>query len=195
MGQFARFLREKCAWKGPIYSFEPVHSNFIELNEAMKRDKAWEGFEIALGSRAGNALIRHYPDASAFDSMLAASKYGRKRFDVLASQFSDEAIAVQRLDAVIDDVLPPATGEAVFLKVDAQGFDLEVLRGAKGCLHRIASVQLELSALAISEGMPMLGAAIDEVMALGFDPIGFFPDSRDENLRVVEFNALFVRRP
>jgi hypothetical protein len=125
--------------------------------------------------------------------MLASSEYGRSRFPELASEFREELITVQRLDAVIDELLPPMTGQALFLKVDAQGVDLEVLRGATKCLHRIVSVQLELPVLAIYEGPPTFGAAIEEVMELGFDPVGFFAVARDQNLRVVEFDALFVR--
>jgi len=88
-----------------------------------------------------------------------------------------------------------SSAQAILLKVDAQGSDLEVLRGARGCLHRIAAVLLELSAIAVYQGLPSLGTAIQEVMNLGFDPVGFFPVSRDPDFRVVEFDSLFVRRP
>jgi FkbM family methyltransferase len=194
-GQFARFLRDRCAWKGPISSFEPVHSNFVALSRAMDHDRAWQGFEMALGSESGRTVIRHLPDASHFDSLLPATEYGRHRFPALTSHFLEEPVTVQRLDAVIDNVVAPGSGKAMLLKVDAQGFDLEVLHGATDCLNRIASVQLELSALAAYEGTPTLGAAIEEVMALGFDPIGFFPVARDQGLRVVEFDGLFIRSP
>jgi FkbM family methyltransferase len=194
-GRFAEFLRRDCGWEGPICSFEPVHSNFVALTRTMEQDDAWRGYEMALGSGPETTVIRHFPDAPHFDSMLASSEFGRSRFPELAAEFREETITVERLDAVIDELVPPSTGQTLFLKIDAQGFDLEVLRGATKCLHRIVAVQLELSVIAIYEGPPTFGVAIQEVMELGFDPVGFFAVARDENLRVVEFDALFVRRP
>ena len=193
-GQFARFLREACAWKGPIHSFEPVHSTFIELCLAMNDDPAWRGFEMALGSKSGTTKIHHFPDLPWMDSVLPPSEYGRRRIGGLDSRPDEEVVALERLDSVIDTSLP-SSARAILLKVDAQGSDLEVLRGAKGCLPRISAVLLELSAIAVYEGLPPLGVSIQEVMSLGFDPVGFFPVARDPDLRVVEFDSLFVRRP
>jgi FkbM family methyltransferase len=160
----------------------------------MEDDDAWRGFEIALGSRSGTRVMRHYPHASSFDTLLSPSDYGRRRFPTLASPCCEVPVTMQRLDAVVDDAVEPGTGRSILLKVDTQGFDLEVLRGAERCLHRIAALQLELPALPIYEGLPTFGVTIEEIMTLGFDPIGFFPESRTENLRVVEFNALFGSR-
>ena len=99
-GPVPRFLRDRCAWKGPIASFEPVHSTFVELTRAMDHDRSWQGFDRAWGPRPTRAEIRHYPDASVFDSLLPATEYqGSHRFPVLTSQFLEEPITVQRLDA------------------------------------------------------------------------------------------------
>jgi len=193
-GQFARFLRNRCAWKGPIHSFEPVHSTFIALGLAMGRDRAWHGSELALGSHSGTTKIHHFPDSPWLDSVLPPSEYGRRRLGGLDSHSHEHVVALERLDAVIDSSVT-SSAQAILLKVDAQGSDLEVLRGARGCLHRIAAVLLELSAIAVYQGLPSLGTAIQEVMNLGFDPVGFFPVSRDPDFRVVEFDSLFVRRP
>lgn len=193
-GQFAGFLRERCAWKGLIHSFEPVHSTFIELDLAMGDDPAWRGSEMALGSKSGTTRIHHFPDSPWLDSVLPPSEYGRRRLGGLDSRSDEEVVALERLDAVIDTSVP-SSARAILLKVDAQGSDLEVLRGAQGCLRRISAVLLELSAIAVYEGLPPLGTSIQEVMTLGFDPVGFFPVSRDPDLRVVEFDSLFVRRP
>jgi FkbM family methyltransferase len=192
-GEFARFLRRQCGWNGPICSFEPVHANYVELTRAMGGDGAWHGCEMALGGTPRTAVMRHFPDASNLDSLLPATEYGRRRFPILGSQFTEERVAVQRLDAIIEDVLTFARGDAMLLKIDAQGFDLDILRGATACLDRIVSVQLELPALAVYEGAPALGDAIEEVRSLGFDPVGFYPVFRDHELPVAEFDGLFVR--
>jgi FkbM family methyltransferase len=192
-GEYGRFLRQECGWAGPICSFEPVHSSFLELTRAIEGDDGWRGYEMALGSKTELTVIRHFPEGSRFDSLLSPTEYGRRRFAALASPFREEPVTVRRLDEVIDEVLPPSPSDRMLLKIDAQGFDLEVLHGAANCLDRIASLQLELPALAIYEGLPDFGNAIGEVMKFGFDPVGFFPVTRDQNLRVIEFDCLFVR--
>lgn len=190
-GQFARLLRRQCGWSGPIRSFEPNPASFDELARVMSGDPDWQGFPLALGSNPGPAELRHHPNASEFDSLLPVNDYGRRRFSVLSERPSRQTVTVQRLDAVLAGAVP-RTSNRILLKADTQGFDLEVLRGATGCMHRIVSVQVELSALEIYEGMTSLGEAIEEITRLGFDPVGLFAISRD-GLRVVEFDGLFVR--
>ena len=192
-GEFARLIRDQCGWEGPICSFEPVHSSFVQLERAMKHDPKWHGHAIALGSASATATMRHFPARSDLDSLLPSNEYSRYRYGALTSTFSQEPVTVQRLDAIIDKGLLFAPSDALLLKTDTQGFDLEVVRGASNCLDRIVSIQIELPSIAIYENLPPLGIAIDEIMELGFYPVGFFPISRDRGLRVVEFDGLFVR--
>ena len=169
-GEFARLIRDQCGWEGPICSFEPVHSSFVQLERAMKHDPKWHGHAIALGSASATATMRHFPARSDLDTLLPSNEYRRYRYGLLF-----------------------APSDALLLKTDTQGFDLEVVRGASNCLDRIVSIQIELPSIAIYENLPPLGIAIDEIMELGFYPVGFFPISRDRGLRVVEFDGLFVR--
>jgi hypothetical protein len=81
------------------------------------------------------------------------------------------------------------------LKLDTQGWDLEVLRGADACISRIGAVQSEVSLKAIYKGMPSFIEAITEWNRLGFEITGMFPVSRDtNNLAIVEFDCVMARR-
>jgi FkbM family methyltransferase len=202
LGQYASFLRELCGWRGPICSFEPVRNTFAALCLAMGDDPAWRGFNTALGSKSGTAVITHFPGGSVFDSLLSLNDEGRRRFEALRHART-ETVAVERLDSLIDGA-PVAigwpAGAAIFrgrrlhLKLDTQGYDLEVLRGAEGCLDRIVSLQLELSVDAIYDGMPTFSDTARDVLDLGFQPIGFFPITEDSATpRPIEFDALYVR--
>ena len=42
----------------------------------------------------------------------------------------------------------------MLLKTDTQGWDLEVIEGAAGCLERVVALQVELSVRPIYEGSP-----------------------------------------
>jgi FkbM family methyltransferase len=186
-------LRDVCGWTKPICSFEPVPENFSALEAAMRDDTVWKGYPWALGDETGDVRMAHFPGSSMFDSMLPPSELGLERFPQMAT-WQDETVPVHRLDQVLDDVLGPEPG-AIHLKVDTQGFDHHVLAGAEGCIDRIKSLQLELAAIPIYDGVPPMGEMLQRCDALGFDIAGLFPISRaHDGLRVLEFDGLFVRR-
>ena len=58
----------------------------------------------------------------------------------------------------------------MFLKIDAQGYEAEVLAGAAGLLERLAGIQLEMSLVPLYEGERAFRAMLDELAALGFEP-------------------------
>ena len=102
---------------------------------------------------------------------------------------------VRRLDGLFDQMLNDVGARSVFLKMDTQGWDLEVLRGANACISRIGAVQSEIPLKTIYKGMPSFMEVITECNRLGLDITGMFPVSRDtNNLAIVEFDCVMARR-
>jgi hypothetical protein len=62
-----------------------------------------------------------------------------------------------------------------FLKMDTQGFDLEVFAGASPVYDQLAGLQTELSLKRIYEGTPTWTAALESYQAEGFELAGLFP--------------------
>ena len=62
-----------------------------------------------------------------------------------------EVRTLRTLDSLIREIKPPG-----FLKIDAQGFELEILKGATRLLTDIEAVLLEISLIEINEGAPLL---------------------------------------
>jgi FkbM family methyltransferase len=77
-----------------------------------------------------------------------------------------ETVQLSRLDTVALEYLSGA--EEVFLKIDVQGYELPVLRGASALLPKIRGVQLELSLLPLYEGEPLYREVIEAVESFGF---------------------------
>ena len=96
-----------------------------------------------------------------------------------------------RLDAIIDDLV--GTYSRIFLKLDTQGWDLEVLAGASECMDRVAAVQTELSVIPIYEGMPGWLEAMSSLSSSGFEPTWMSPVTLDGPVRVLEFDCVMVR--
>jgi FkbM family methyltransferase len=190
-GEYGGLLRQ-AGFSGKIVSFEPVSASFSVLERRAAADGNWTAHRLALGSRNGSADINVASDSD-LSSVLPTTAYARTLFSHAASVIGREAVDVRRLDAILDRCLDGGGERGLFLKTDTQGLDLEVIAGATACLDRICGLQVELSVKPIYDGMPSHVEALSALRDYGFSPTGMFPVQRDEKLRIVEFDCVFVR--
>jgi FkbM family methyltransferase len=191
LGQYARSLR-RIGYRGWVLSFEPVPENVAHLERLAHEDGRWRVFPYALGDTEGEVAL-HVAALSDFSSILNLSGYGAGTFTGATVSRSLQ-VPIHRLDAVFDELLPGMQKRRVFLKSDTQGYDLHVLRGAQGCLHRVLGVQIELSLQPIYDGMPDIADALRALRYAGYDPVGFAPVSTDPSGAVVELDCVAQRR-
>jgi len=140
-GQFAQELRQDIGYTGRIISFEPLRQVFKLLEAHAKGDQRWETFNIAIGdveekreiNVAGNSLSSSFLDILPTHLNAAPdSKYIGK-----------EVIDVRSLDSMFEQVCKDASN--IYMKIDTQGFESKVLRGAATSLSRIGTIQMEMS--------------------------------------------------
>jgi FkbM family methyltransferase len=95
----------------------------------------------------------------------------------------------------LDDVWPRfASRLPAFIKVDVQGFELEVLRGAGKLFdEEILCVELEASLIAFYKGQPTLQTVFDFMFMSKFDLVKIKPQGLCDN-EILEFNTFFIRR-
>jgi FkbM family methyltransferase len=190
-GQFHDFLRGHVGYGGRIISFEPVAELALALKDRADKESNWDICRFALGScdeaRTINVTKRDQfssflqPDFSTIDDYL--------EFNQIEHQ---ETVTVRTLDSVMDEIGCRAEDEHIYLKIDTQGFDLEVVKGAMRTLGKILAMQTEVSVLKIYDGMPDFLTAIRVLAEKGFDITAMFPVSRDRMLRVVEFDCVLL---
>ena len=191
MGEFGLWIRRN-GYRGKIISFEPVSSNYEALARRASRDGAWDVYNYALGAEEGELDI-NVTEHSSFSSFLRPNAYAEKELGSAARVSRTERVAVRRLDAVFDEVVGPLKDPRAFLKIDTQGWDLQVLAGAEGCLSHVDAFQSEVSVQAIYEGMPNLASSLAEFTRMGFAISGLFPVILDSQLRAMEFDCIVVR--
>ena len=110
-----------------------------------------------------------------------AGKVGQKRFKGLGSAQDGLGAALQKLDnysaatvevqvRTLDEVVP-ASREVLYLKVDAQGYDYQVLMGAKKLLSqkRIRQLVFELMPLHMPGGSDSVVGVFDYMDRMGYD--------------------------
>lgn len=82
----------------------------------------------------------------------------------------------------------------LLMKLDVQGYELEVLRGATRTLESAEVLVLELSLLEYNRGAPLLGQVLAEVGALGFVMYDICGQHRRQSSRaLLQVDAIFVR--
>jgi FkbM family methyltransferase len=101
------------------------------------------------------------------------------------------SVQVVRLDHVWSRF---ASSAPAFIKVDVQGLELEVLKGAKELFDdQILCVELEASFVPFYKGQPTFQTVFDFMFKSEFDLVKIKPQGLFEN-SILEFNAFFVRR-
>jgi FkbM family methyltransferase len=162
-GQFALFAHAR--WPGArIVGFEPLPGPAATARAAVPGIVV---HEVALGRSATTATI----NVSGRDDSSSLLGIGRQavEFDGTAA-VRELAVEVRTLA----DYLDPAQPGPTLLKIDAQGYELEVLRGAGPALGLVDEVYCECSFLELYDGQPGASEVVAFLHDAGFALVGVF---------------------
>jgi FkbM family methyltransferase len=190
VGDYGRWLRRN-GYRGTIISFEPVAANFEQLARAAARDPNWHCLSYALGAESSTAAI-NVAKHTEFSSFRQPNATATALFGEESAIQRSEAVEIRQLDGVLD-ALPVKPDDRIYLKLDTQGWDLEVLKGAQRALGQVVALQTEVPVQQIYEGMPAMADSLAAVADYGFTPSGFFPVNLTPGLALVEFDFVAVR--
>ena len=190
-GQFHDFLRTEVGYQGYVASFEPQASCLQQLRARAPADKHWGIYGFALGNENSQRQI-NVMRSNAFTSFLLPDASAVPALAERNTVSHVEMVQVRRVDDVIDDLRRVTDCRRIYLKLDTQGYDLEVIEGAKTTLASVAALQTEVSVLPIYHRMPDWQTAVRTLKRYHFDVTGFFPVTQDPYLRVVEFDCVAV---
>ena len=170
VGEYATGLR-RSGFQGRIWSYEPLHEIFALLEKTTAFDDKWKAINCGCGATAGSATIN-----------VAKNRYSSSLLPMLAvhvtsepeSQYiSQETISLCSLD---DSVMPSLNAsDNLWLKIDAQGYEAEVLKGAKRLMPRVSALEIELSLVPLYQGQLLIGEMIAMLYRLDFRLVGVAP--------------------
>jgi hypothetical protein len=101
----------------------------------------------------------------------------------------EERLITERLDDIAAHLAGP-----LFLKVDVQGAELQVLAGGAETLSRCELVQLEVALLPYNEGAPTILEVLTYMDDRDFVPLDICGFSRPNDIHLVQIDVLFARR-
>ena len=186
-GGYARELREY-GYRGRIISFEPSTKAFSALKGAADKDPSWEISHMALGKETGSAQL-HLSANNESSSFLNLKKRHTSAYPS-ASYVGTETVVLSCLDDEFSKYY--REGSKPFLKIDTQGFELQVLYGAEVCLRKFVGVQVELSLTPLYEGEPSYLEIISHLQERGFSLMSFQPVIDDPRTgQLLQVDGLF----
>lgn len=174
-----------------VYAFEPLLDCYDRLTAKFKKDGCFHAYRVALGSRHGQATFWR-SDFSKSSSVLPMATLHRLAFPWSAACSPIET-RVDTLDCYLDELnLTPN----VLLKIDVQGYEEEVLKGAAATLKQVSQVLVEVSFRPLYEGQASFDSVYELLRGYGFSYAG----SLDQMLSpiddtVLQADALFLREP
>jgi FkbM family methyltransferase len=187
-GQFVEELRA-AGYGGRIVSFEPLASAHAKLRKHAEGDPNWTiADRTAIGAETGSVDI-HVSENSVSSSILDMLP-SHSQADPQSRYMKTETVPVNRLD----DLISLARTDRALLKLDVQGYERQVLDGAKHVLADCRAVISEMSLIPMYDGELLAREIWDLLAAQNFEAWSLEACFRNpENGRVLQLDGLFVR--
>lgn len=191
IGQYGSELRD-LGYKNTIVSFEPLKSEFKDLEKKSYSDSNWSVFNHGLGSKEEQMQIN-----------IAENSYSSSILEILpkhtdiapeSNYVGKELIKIKSLDSIFDNFCDSES--KVYMKIDTQGFEKEVLIGAKNSLQKIDLLQIEMSLVPLYENESSFIEMLEFLTSNNFCLVGFesgFIDNISGEL--LQVDGLFKRSP
>ncbi|MGH3414194.1 MAG: FkbM family methyltransferase [Marmoricola sp.] len=176
-------------YRGEICSFEPMAAPFAQLQERAVRDGHWQARNLALGARPGRAPIHRASngDSSSLLSPLPAHRAAAPEVEFTGS----EEVTLAVLDDEVDAAM--LADRRVFLKLDTQGYEGQVLAGGERVVAAAVGLQLELSFVPLYDGGMVADEAIGWAYRHGFHLTGFEQGFSSPSGAFLQADGIFFR--
>ena len=185
-GQFSvvsRYLFPKAF----IFAFEPQSEPAIKFKKIFSTDDNVKLFETAIAEFSGKATL-HISAQDDSSSLLPITKNQARIFPG-THEVGTQAINVMRLSKLIS--LTDITGIAL-LKIDVQGSELDVLKGAEDMLHRFKYIYIECSFVELYKNQALADEIEIYLKQKKFKKCGEYNRNFDINGNCVQADIFYV---
>jgi FkbM family methyltransferase len=190
-GQYASFLRD-CGYEGKILSFEPLSSAYSQLLTLSKKDNLWEiAPRSALGNQEGEIIINisGNSQSSSVLSMLDSHVQAAPE----SAYCGYELVQLRRLDTLAKNYISEGT-QSIFLKIDVQGFEKQVIEGSFQILPLVKWIQIEMSLVPLYDQQILFEDMIEFMKKIGYELFTVIPNFSDkETGRLLQMDGIFFK--
>ncbi len=187
VGQFSLLVRHEHP-EASIMAFEPLATPAATYRKLFANDQKTVLYQSALGPERKH-LNMHVSNRHDSSSLLEISSLQTTQFPG-TEEIGREDVAVAPMTDFIkqEDLIAP-----VLLKIDVQGFELEVLKSAGDLLPSFQWIYVEASFKPLYEGQALAHEILFYLQDRGFILKGFFNPSYDSKGLSVQADFLFAR--
>ena len=188
IGSFAYAMRVLLP-NAAIHSFDPLDANIQKLTRIFVKDGKFHCHQTALGDKKGTIDF--------WQSSFTASSSALEMDDLHKQTFPESSanMKIQVPVARLDDFLPEMNlGNKVLLKIDVQGYELAVLRGADDTLKRTQYVITEVSYRSLYKDQALFDNLYQYLVKKGFQFGGIFDSlTSPQDGAILQSDALFFK--
>lgn len=183
IGQYGSEMRN-LGFKGEILSFEPMKEAFSKLQKNAAKDPLWKVFNYSIGERDGQTTInvaKNSVSSSLLENLPQLTDSAPE-----ATFIEKETIEIRKLDSIFKSL--GLQGKNVYLKIDTQGYEEMVLKGAEQSLHYVTGMQIEMSFIPSYESAMTFDTMKTKLNNLGFHLValenGFYDKKTGKQLEI-----------
>ena len=189
-GQFAKEVRNY-NYKKEIISFEPIASTHKKLLENSYNDSKWEIYErCCLGEFDGSTNI----NKSSYSPSSSILTFTKLHIDAKqsATMIDKENVKIIKLDTIAK--IHNFKSKNILLKLDTQGYEGQILEGAKEFLKEVDIVFCEMSIYEVYKGQTLFRDIIATLEKYDFKIAslenGFL---NDKSKQLLQIDAIFIK--
>jgi FkbM family methyltransferase len=187
-GQFAEFVH-KILPQANIYSFEPLTNPFKKLEMLKKEIPFLHCYQFAIGSENGE-MDMHLNEFSPSSSLLSMTELHSSTFPYTKNSVLQK-VPVRTLDSLLSEF---KLDKNILLKIDVQGFEMEVLKGSKELLDKISILIVETSFQELYKDQPLFHEVYKYLVDKNFIYHGNFDQMLSTiNGEVLQSDAIFIK--
>lgn len=188
-GDFALEVRRR-GFAGRIFSYEPQARAFEDLVRRARGDALWQATRVALGD--ARRLTSLHIAGNEVSSSLLQMEPGHLAALPSSAYVATQQVREERLDDVTHATVAPS--DFIAMKLDVQGYEEAVLKGATRTLSQTLVIHIELSLAPVYKGQPDWRTLTDALQGVGFRLYTLAPAFWDPATgQTLQIDALFAR--
>jgi FkbM family methyltransferase len=169
-----------------IYTFEPLKDLFEGIEKSFKNIKNINPHNIAFGNEDGH--ITFYKNA--YGHISSALEISEENKHYPKESITKIKVPITKVDVFFKDIDIP---KQTLLKLDVQGFELEVLKGAIDTLKAINYVIIEANLEKLYDNQPSFSTVHSFLLENGFDLNGMLDFNLGNKNKYIEIDLLYKK--
>jgi FkbM family methyltransferase len=193
VGQYVTMLRDRVGFRGPIISFEPNPAAAAKLNAMSKNDPRWHVAQLALDAVAGERQFNVMADDQ-FSSLLRPDQSSTAIFSQSNKVERTLTVSASTIYLEMPKLRQEFQFERPFLKMDTQGHDLAVAKGAGDRIGEFVGLQSEMGIKTIYQNAPNYRETLDFYESKGFLLSAFVPNNEGHFPDLLEIDCVMYNK-